>query len=247
MTLFKRDFKNNLKGLIIWGASIILLLLLMLQQFKSTGSAMDVGSYSDSFKKAMGMDKIDVNTLIGYYSIKASVLVTLFGSIYAAILSSSIIVKDEFLLSKPIDRINIIVEKLFVVTVNILLLNAAVALVLAVFDTDKAIVSICLSQFILHMVFGASGFLLSVIKIKSKSVLSAPLGIVLATYTISLIYSLPDKLDGLKYLSPFYYMNSQDIISKGSISIFNILITSAIIVICTFLSIIIYKRRDLPA
>jgi ABC-2 type transport system permease protein len=190
MALFKRDFKKNLKGLIIWGISIILLLLLMLQQFKSTGSTIDPSSYSDAFKKAMGMNKIDVSTLIGYYSIKASIIVTLFGSIYAAILSSSVIIKDEFLLSKPIDRINIVIQKLLVVTVNILILNTAIALVLGVFDTDKTIISLCLSQFILHMIFGAGGFLASVIKIKSKSALSAPLGIVLFTYTISLIYGL---------------------------------------------------------
>jgi ABC-2 type transport system permease protein len=168
MTLFKRDFKKNLKGLIIWGASIILLILLMLQQFKSTGSAINADSYSESFKKAMGMDKVDLNTLIGYYSIKASVLVTLFGSIYAAILSSSIIIKDEFLLSKPINRIDIMLEKLLVITVNILIINVAIALILYAFDNDKTIILICLSQFILHMVFGTSGFLISVIKIKSK-------------------------------------------------------------------------------
>lgn len=247
MTLFKRDFKKNFKGLLIWGLSIILLLLLMLQQFKSTGSAIDANSYSDAFKKAMGMNKIDLSTLIGYYSIKASILVTLFGSIYAAILSSSIIIKDEFLLSKPINRINIVIEKMLVVTVNILILNAATALVLAAFSTDKTILPICLSQFMLQMAFGTAGFLVSVIKIKSKSVLSVPLGMVLLTYTISLVYGMSEKLDGLKYLSPFYYMNSQDIISNGYISIFNILIISAIIVICTFSSIIIYKRRDLPA
>ena len=193
------------------------------------------------------MNKVDVSTLIGYYSIKASIIVTLFGSIYAAILSSAIITKDEFLLSKPIDRINIVIQKLLVVAVNILILNIAVAITIMAFDTDKAIISLCLSQFILHMTFGTAGFLVSVIKIKSKSALSAPLGMVLLTYTISLIYGLSDKLGALKYLSPFYYMNSQDIISNGYISIFNILITSAIIIICTFSSIIIYKRRDLPA
>jgi ABC-2 type transport system permease protein len=247
MTLFKRDFRKNLKGLAIWSLSIILLLLLMLQQFKSTGSTIDTGSYSETFIKAMGMDKIDVNSLLGYYSIKASILVTLFGSIYAAILSSSIIIKDEFLLSKPIDRINITIEKFLVIAVNILILNTAVAVVLAVFGADKRILSICFSQFILHMTFGAGGFLFSVLKIKSKTIMSAPLGMVLITYTISLIYGLSDNLNALKYLSPFYYMNSQDIVANGHISIFNIIVTSVIIVMCTVSGIIIYKRRDLPA
>ena len=247
MTIFKREFVKNLKALIIWTLSVTALLALMLVQYKSMGSGIDSSSYTDAFKNAMGMDKLDMSTFLGYYAVKASVVVTLFGGIYAAILGSGLVVKDESLLARPVSRGRIAAERLLSAMASILIFDLAVLATVVTIERDRVIYWIAAGQFLLHMVFVCVGFLTASARIRSKAPMMIPIGVVLATYVFTLVYGLSDKMEFIKYLSPFYYTDVKDIIVANGISTENVLLAGGISLLLAAAGYVVYTKRDMPA
>lgn len=246
MTVFKREFRRNFKGLLIWSLSIAGMALLMLSSFQSSADAAGTSSYPAAFIKAMGMDKVDMSTLLGYYAGKASVLVTLFGGIYAALLGSGAIVRDESLLSRPITRASIALQRLCCAAVNLLLLNLLTAAALFTCGAEASALWVVLAQFLLHLVFAAMGFAIAVLKIKSRAAVALPLGIVLGSYVLSMLYGMSEQLGFVKYLTPFYYTDIREVVASGGMPALNIAVVSAIIVALAALGTSIYRRKDLP-
>lgn len=246
MTVFKREFMKNLTGLLIWTVSIAGFVFLMVSQFDKSAEAQRVASYPEAFVKAMGMDKVDMGTVLGYYAGKASVMVTLFGAIYAAILGSSAIVRDESLLARPIARLSIVTQRLSAVSVNLLVLNLAIAGVLFACGGGSVVWWIVLAQFLLHLCFAAAGFLIAVLRLRAKAALALPLGIVLAGYVLSMLYGVSDKLQSVKYLTPFYYTDIKDILASGAPDLLRIAAAAVMILSFAAAGAAIYHRKDLP-
>src|SRR5690554_4755154 len=134
MWLFQREFKRNLKGLLLWSiiiGGLVILTLSVYPQFAVQQQGFDdfMQAFPEGFMKAFGMDRVSLTTPLGFYAIECYLMTTLFGSIYAVSLGSNIVSKEEnektaeFLLSKPITRANIISQKLLLVLVNLILFN----------------------------------------------------------------------------------------------------------------------------
>lgn len=247
MVVFRREFKKNFMGLLIWGLSIAALTLMMVSQYQNSPEAAGTASYPEAFVKAMGMDRVNMGTLLGYYAGKASVLVTLFGSIYAALLGSGIIVRDESLLARPVSRVSVASQRLLAVAVNLLLLNLLIAAALFACGAEALALWITLAQFLLHMAFAAAGMAIAVFRVRAKAALGLPLGIVLVCYVFSMLYGMVEQADFIKYLTPFYYADIRDIVAGGGMSALHIAAVSAIIVALASLGISVYRRKDLPA
>jgi ABC-2 type transport system permease protein len=247
MILFNRQIKKSLKELIIWTISIAGLIALMVGQYQAMGSGIDANSYSEQFKAAMGMNMVDTNTFLGYYAIKASITVTLFGGIFAAILGSGLIVKDESLLARPVSRSRILLERCLAGAANLLIFNLAIAGIVFMGEKSSIILWIALGQFLLHLIFFSIGVLMAVIKLRSRTAMIAPIGIVLATYVFSIIYGIAEKLSFMKYLTPFFYTDVKEIINHSGMSFMNIVVSIIFILGFTAAGYAIYTRRDLPA
>ena len=71
MTIFKHEFKMNLKSLLIWTLSIGLmscLLLLLYPSLKTTINEMSSDfSNMGGFSTAFGLDKLNIGEIMGYY------------------------------------------------------------------------------------------------------------------------------------------------------------------------------------
>jgi len=263
MLLFKREFKRNLKGLIIWSAVIgglILLILAIYPQFAEDQEKLNamLQAYPESMTKAFGMDKLSFGTVLGFYAVEGYLMITLFGSIYAVMLASNILSKEanektiEFLLSKPITRMQIISQKLLAIVTNLVILNVIVAIVnLIGFNLSKnnqvetkTFLLISIAPFILQLTFGSVAFLISCIVKKSRSIFSISLAIVFVTYFFSIISGISDKYKNLKYISPFKYVDAADIITGNEIRPLYVIIMVAIILISIAASYILYKKKD---
>jgi ABC-2 type transport system permease protein len=246
MVVFRREFMRNLKGLLIWGLSIAALAGMMLAAFKGSGNASGAAAYPEAFVKAMGMDRVDMDTMLGYYGVKVSVIVTLFGGIYAALLGGGAVVRDEALLARPIGRASIALQRMLAVSLGLLLLNLLVALVLLLAGAGAVSLWIGLVQFLLHMSLAAAGFLVAALRLRQKAALALPLGIVLAGYVLTLLYGMVGGLEFLKYLTPFYYTDVKEVIASGAPQALNCTAVSAIIAVLVSLGTGIYTRKDLP-
>jgi ABC-2 type transport system permease protein len=262
--IFKREITRNLKGLIIWGIILCGLVIMMLSiypQFAENQKSMNemLKAYPEGLKKAFGMDKIDFGTILGFYGVEIYLMNTLFGSIYVSLLASNIIAKEgyestiEFLLSKPVLRTQIVTEKLLAVIVNVLLLNGAITIISLIgFKLSKdaqvpmdTFALLMLGTTVLHLTFAAISFLLSTIMKKSRNILSVSLGLVLVSYFFHVISGVSDKLENLKYLSFFKYVDASDIITNNSIQPLYLGIMFAVIIISIGSAYRIYYKKDI--
>lgn len=262
--IFKRELKRNLKSLVIWSivlGGLILLMLSMFPQFAEQQQDMEklLEAYPDSIKKAFGMDELSLGTLIGFYGIEIHMMTTLLGSIYAAILASSIVAKEEnektieFLLSKPVTRTQIVTEKLLAVVVNVLLLNGVSTIASFIgfqFTKDadipeKTFALLIIGTILLHLTFASISFMLSSMMKKTRNILSISLGIVLIAYFINIVAGISEDLEVLKYVSPFKYVDAANIVNDSAIEPLYIFIMCGVICMSILVSYVVYRKKDI--
>jgi ABC-2 type transport system permease protein len=99
----------------------------------------------------------------------------------------------------------------------------------------------------LHLTFASIGLFLSVLLRRSKNFLPVSLGVVLFSYFLGIASTLSDKIDFLKYLSPFKYLDAIDIISQAAFQADTLILMIAINLLTIFLTYRIYNKKDFAA
>ena len=74
---------------------------------------------------------------------------------------------------------------------------------------------------------------------------STAVAIILTTYFMSIISGMQEKLDFLKYFTPFKYFDAAYLFRTGSMDNTYLLLSAAIIIVCLAATYWIYNRRDL--
>ncbi|WP_377889054.1 ABC transporter permease subunit [Alkalihalobacillus sp. R86527] len=263
MMIYKREMKKNIKSLMIWSvilAGIILMTLSIYPQFTQDQQTMEdlLSAYPDSFKQAFGMDRLDIGSLLGFYGMQVHFMTTLFGSIFAVMLSSNMIAKEEnektieFLLSKPITRVRVITEKLLAVLSNIVILNSVIVVVCLIgfqFADEnipiKTFSLLILGTFLMHVTFATVAYFLSAIMKKSRTITSISLGLVLISYFLSVIAGITSSLDFLKYFSLFEYIDAADVISTESLHSLYVGIMLGVITLSIWGTFHYYRKKDI--
>ncbi|ANB60984.1 ABC transporter permease subunit [Anoxybacteroides amylolyticum] len=262
--IFMREWKRNIKSLLVWSTvlgGLVLLTLSVFPQFAEQQKEMTklLESLPKSMVKAFGMDQLNIGNFMGYYGIRVYMMTTLLGSIYATILGANIVAKEEsektieFLLSKPLTRSRIITEKWLVVVVNILALNAA-AVLSSLFGfhiakghevSIKTFVLLTIATILLHVTFGAVAFLLSTMMRKTRNTLSISLGLVLVAYFLHIMSGISEDLEFLKYFTPFKYVDAAPIINNEQLEPLYVFIMAAVILFSVAMSYVVYKKKDI--
>ncbi len=268
MNLLLRELNINKKGLILWG--IIIIALVSSVMFLYPSMADDAANMMDMvngmpegvrafYNSAFGLDRLSITDIFGFYAMYVGLFVMLLGSIYAIMLSAGLLSKEEgektieFLLAKPLTRREIVTSKLLSYLFNVFILNLVLGLaVFAVFQIIKrepfsitTFLLIIVAPFLLHLTFASIGFLLSTFITKSKTVLSASLGIVFLTYFCGIISGMTESMGWLKWLSPFKYVEPADIIPTGRIDLIYLILILIINVFCIGLTYYFYERKDI--
>ncbi|MEX2416143.1 MAG: ABC transporter permease subunit [Paenibacillaceae bacterium] len=262
--IFRREMKRNLKSLLIWSCILSGLVIMMLSLYpqmaadqQAVKEMMDV--YPEPLKKAFGMDKINFGSILGFFAIEVYMMTTLVGSIYAAMLASGILVKEEndktieFLLSKPVNRSEIVLHKLGAVIANLLLFNIILTLTsLLGFQfadgaaySGKVFALLAFATFILHLTIAAVSFLMSAIMRRTRNILSLSLGFVFISYFLNITAGVAEKFAFLKYVSFFKYVDAGDIIVHESIRALFVWIMLIVTVLCISTAFMYYKKKDI--
>ena len=133
-TIYKHEMKLYRKSLLIWilcvggmGFACILLFSSMqnndMEEMAKSFASM--GGFSDAF----GMSQLSIATLKGFYAAEVGTIHALGGSMFAAIIATGILPKEEeghtseFLFSLPVSRAKIITSKWCAVITEILIFN----------------------------------------------------------------------------------------------------------------------------
>jgi len=196
--------------------------------------------------------------LSGFYGVMF-IYFGLMGAIAAAMWGSDIISKEErdktveFSLVLPVSRSRVITAKALAALVNCIvfvLITWAVSLVaVQSFKPDQAFFNFLAlemqAMFIIELIFLAVGLLLGCAMQRYKLSGSTAVGIILATYFISVMSAMQEKLDFLKYFTPFKYFDAGELFRSGKLDATYLLLSAAIIIASMAAAYWIYNKRDL--
>ena len=260
MTIFKHELRQGRVSLIIWTAAISFMLGICVVIYPEMSAQMEDGSamFADmgSFSQAFGMDGINFGEFLGFFGVECGNVLGLGGAFFAALLGISALAKEEkehtaeFLLTHPVSRTRVITEKLCAVIVQIVIMNLAVIAVTALSvliigeEADiKTFALLFLSFFLMQLevaavTFGISAFL-------RRGSLGIGLGLAAVFYFMNIVANLIDETKFLKYITPFGYTESADIIADGALNGGYLAVGMAIAALGIILAFWKYGRKDI--
>lgn len=262
MVIFCHEMKMNWKNLIIWtlcvGGLCFGCILLYTSLEDSIQEMADAYSRLGAMSTALGMDKMSLATLDGFYATEIALMHGLGGAMFAAITGITLLSKEEtghtaeFLNVLPLGRKNIFIQKYAALAGHILLFNAVCFLMhlsgyLAMNEHIplKELLLYFLIQLLMQLETGSLCFAISAFT--RKSLTGAGLGLVLLLYAADLMCRIVPALEGLKYITPFYYSGAPDIFTGNSPSPVMVVLGCAVTVISFLAAFFQYCTKDLAA
>ena len=263
--LFYMEMRRNFRSLILWSAVIGVLIFFTMSFFRTVlqyqqqiaGMVQMVPAMA---MKMRGFSNInDIFSILGFYTANNLLYMMLLGSIYAIVLSSNILLKEEYgktaeyLMSRPITRHDIFTTKLTLAFLNIITLNFFATLIglisIMIFKKGpfdlKPFLVISLYTLLLNLLFGALGLFISVMMKRARPVTSSCVGLVLVLYFLYTISRMSGVDGTFGYLSPFKWVNinvmSQSYGFEFSRFAAFLGITAMLILVSGF----IYRRKDI--
>ena len=257
MTLYKHEMKMNRKSLMIWALCVgficfgcILLYTSLedsIQDISATFSNMGMMS------AALGMDKMSLATLQGYYATEIAMMHGLGGAMFAAMLGMDMISKEqttEFLNVLPIERGSILFSKYLALFSNIVLFNL-ICIVLYFLGFVMMGEKIDGKEFLLYhsasalmqLEVGTVCFFFSAVV--KRTAAGIGIGIAVLLFAADMMCRVVPAIENLKYITPFYYANAADIFTDGK---WNgaMIITGAIVILAAYTAAWYwYRKKDL--
>lgn len=260
--MLKREFKLNLKSLIIWTSillSILVMVFLVYPAMKIDQASMDklLKSFPPAMLKVFNMDVVSITSVSGWFSTEGYMMVTLIGGCYASLLGANILLKEEsdktieFLYSKPISRNRIIGAKIMVGLLYILIFNIMIGLTTYLSFSlandlilDRWLYMTILPLFMQYLFFFVSLFI-STYYNKTKKMMGISLGLVLGTYFLQTLSMMSNKIEFLKYFSPYEYFSSRYIILNGHLNYGYLVLAIVIVLVAIAGTYYNYNKKEL--
>ncbi len=260
MTIFIKEIRQSFKALCIWTASLVFLLAVCIFMFPEMKNDMDSVSNMfanmGAFSAAFGMDKLNFGELMGFYAVECGNMMGIGGAMFAAIIGISALCDEEnkktaeFLLTHPVSRSRVVLQKLLSVILQITILNTlcvVITLICAAIIGEsfemKQFLLLHLAFYIMQLEIAFICFAISAFL--SRGGMGIGIGAALAFYFMNLIANMTDKAEFLKYITPFSYAEASDIITDSRINITYLIIGIVISVISIILAFVKYNKKDI--
>ncbi|NBI64040.1 ABC transporter permease [Clostridiales bacterium] len=260
MILLRHELRQGRMPLLVWTAVISLMLgacVLIYPEMKGQISEINsMFSNMGSFSAAFGMDQVNFGEFTGYFGIECGNILGLGGAFFASLMGISALAKEEkgqtaeFLLTHPLSRRQVVLEKLAALFLQILILNIAAvggsilcALIAGESPEGEIFALLFLAYFLLQLEIGAICFGISAFI--SKSGLGMGLGVAALFYFLNLIANLTEEARSLKYITPFGYTEGADIVKSTGIEIKYLAVGMVLLVagvVCAFHR---YGKKDM--
>jgi ABC-2 type transport system permease protein len=263
--LFARELKGNAFSLLMWTMVITVLISLTMSVY---------GTFLENNSKILAMMSIlpkgalqfkgisdidDLFSVLGFYSANNVIYMLVLGSIYAIVLSSNILLKEEYnktaeyLLSWPLTRSEVFTSKSAVVFLNVIFLNIVTAaagfISMTIVKTEpysiNAFLILTLYTLLLNLFFGAVGLFMSTLVKRSRPITILSIGLVLILYFLYTLSKITESLSKIGYISPFKYVNLDTVNPEYKLEFRNLCYFIGLSLILTILSYQLYKRKDI--
>lgn len=262
MILIKHELRQSFKSLLIWSISVGLICygcILLYKRVAGQFSQMaDVYKNMGDLTKAMGMDKISITTLNGYFATEIVLMFGLGSAMFASMMGASSLAKEEeghtseFLFTLPFRRSSILAYKLLALILSLMFFNAVCigleALAVWQIDLDfswKYFLTYHALAFLMQLEIASLAFAISALS--SKKQIGLSIGLVLILYVMDIFCRIIPDIKNLKYWTPYYLANGSDVFTASKINGLAFGISLALILFSLLGAFLIYERKDLTA
>lgn len=259
------ELKRNASSLIIWSVVITLLISVTMSVFNTfvANQSKVLGMINLVPKGVLQFKGIsnfgDLFSVLGFYSVNNIIYMMVLGSVFAIVLSSNILLKEEYnktaeyLLTRPLTRSEIFISKSSVLLLYILILNIVTALgglicieiVRSGEFSIRAFFILSFYTFLLNLMFGSVGLFLSTLVRKPKPITTLCIGLVLIMYFIFTVSKITEGAADIGYLSPFRFVNINATDPSYKLSGWHLFYFLGITVLLTVISYRLYRRKDI--
>lgn len=262
MNVFLWELRANMKSFLVWSGSIIFLIVSAMSEFSAYYNNPEMTKVFDAMPKdmmdAFNMNAANMTTVSGFYSVLITYFFIMLG-IHGALMGSQIIAKEErdktveYLFSMPISREKVVGIKLGVGVINclglLLVTNGASIFSAMRYEVTEDFLGFVIradvALFLVQMIFLSMGMALAAFLKRHQLSGRLAIVIVLIAYLLSIIMGITDKLDRVKFLTPYKYFDMLKILHGENVSGGYVLLALGIIVMSLGLSFYRYPRRDL--
>ncbi len=262
MNIYLRELKAGLKSLLIWVAIIAVLILIALVKFQAYADNPEMLEILDAMPQAMldafSMNAFNLTTLEGFFGVMF-VYFGLMSAIAAAMWGSGTISKEErdktveFSLVLPVSRTRLVTAKALAALTHLALFVLATwAISLTAVQSYEPTTAFCRflalemeAMFLIGLIFLALGLLLGCVMRQYKRSGSTAVAVILATYALSVATDLDERLEFLRYFTPFKYFDAAKLLREGRFDGLYLAISLGLIVVMVALGYWRYNRRDL--
>ncbi|MCA9943093.1 MAG: ABC transporter permease subunit, partial [Anaerolineales bacterium] len=204
MNIYKHEFKMNLRSVITWSVSLILLLFVFMSLFSSFAQDADLlnqtmAQMPPELLTAFGMTDLDLSTPLGFFSF-AFLFCQVCLAIQAANYGFGLVSVEErdmtadFLLAKPVGRTYILTNKLLAAFTGLTITNMVVWVSSFVFINmfrdgrpyeTNTLLLLLLSIVMLQLFFLSVGLVISLLMKRVRSVTSVSMALAFGMYVLS--------------------------------------------------------------
>lgn len=232
--IVKREFRAHFRGLMIWCAAQILLIVVGMVKYEGfQSSGVDVGQLFEAYPKGlltvMGISDVDISTVAGFYTV-FFLYFMLLGAIHAGMLGAVMISKDErdhnadFLFSKPISRRQILTGKLVSAVLHVVVFNGVTGLTsvlcIRAFNGGDPMVPevtrLMAALLVFQGIFLAVGLAFGAMSGSAKRATGMVTAVILGSFFLSIVSDLHASMAFLGQVTPFKVFSAKEIVFEGS-------------------------------
>lgn len=233
MTILKHEVRSGLAGCILWSAVTGGLMALCVSMYPSMSGSMDdfsaMFANMGDFSAAFGLDKLEFGSVMGFYGTECGNILGLGGAFYAALTAMGLLAGEEgghtaeFLLTHPVSRLRVCMEKLAALAAMILGLNlicltcgaGGIAIIKESVEWGK-LLRYHGTLLLMHLEIGALCFGLSAFL--RRGGLGLGMGLAALLYFAGILINLDSGLDWLRFFTPYYYADAARVFAREAIA-----------------------------
>lgn len=266
--LYRTELKRYRNSFIGWSISITVFIilgmafypLLMQEDMLKQITAFLENPFMKNMMTAFGAS-IDIWTnVLGYYSTRNAMFIMLIGSFFSILLAGKILAREEqektaeFLLAKPVTRLEVVRSKLAVYLTYLILLNIVILIIgflsLELFKGDsryslKAFFIHWFYALLLMLTFGAIGLFLSLLIKRGRPITNLSIGIIVGAYFIDILSRVTPSADIFGYLSPFKFVDTGVLRPDYALVGWRLVYFLGLSLVLFALTFVLYKKKDI--
>lgn len=263
MNMFLREMKAHRTALIWWCVGMVALIGSGMAKYAAYETAgQSIEAIFDTLPKAVlvvfGMQGFDLTKASGFFGV-LFLYIGVMAAIHASLLGASLVSTEErdrtseFLYTKPVSRTRALTAKLLAGLTNVVIFNITTALtswyVVDYFGKGEplghAITLLMVGLLFLQLIFFSIGALVAGVARRPKAAPSIATSLMFTTFLIAYLVNMSERLDFLKYVSPFKYFDALALLTDGKLDPLYVGMSVLIIGISVFGTYYFYNGRDL--